>query len=75
MTTFSGEPWRFSAFFRKAKAAHPVYPLLADVCGKHRAEPIPPVPYGLVADIDAAFEMQVLDVAQRQREPHIEQHR
>ena len=33
--------------------------------GEHRAEPVPPEPYRLVADIDTALEQQVLDLAQR----------
>ena len=43
--------------------------------GKHLAEPVPPEPYRLVADIDTALEQQVLDLAQRQRVPDIHHHR
>ena len=46
-----------------------------DLCGEHRAEPVPPEPYRLVADIDTALEQQVLDLAQRQRVPDIHHHR
>ena len=35
--------------------------------GEHRAKPVPPEPYGLVANVDATIEEQVLDVALRQR--------
>ena len=42
-----------------------------DLRGEHRAEPVPPEPYRLVADIDTALEQQVLDLAQRQRVPDI----
>ena len=42
-----------------------------DLRGEHRAEPVPPEPYRLVADIDTALEQQVLDPAQRQRVPDI----
>jgi hypothetical protein len=37
---------------------------------EHRPEPVPPHLHDLVADDDAALEKQVLDVPQRQREPH-----
>ena len=47
----------------------------ADLRGEHRAEPVPPEPYRLVADIDTALEQQVLDLAQRQRVPDIHHHR
>jgi hypothetical protein len=46
-----------------------------DLCGEHRAEPVPPEPYRLVADINTALEQQVLDLAQRQRVPDIHHHR
>jgi hypothetical protein len=38
--------------------------LPAHVRGEQGPESIPPQPHGLVADIDAALEQQVLDVAQ-----------
>ena len=47
--------------------AHTVDPPTADLAGEHRAEPAPPQPHGLVANVDAALEQQILDVAQRQR--------
>ena len=50
-------------------------PPLPDLGGKYRAEPGPPEPYRLVADIDAALEQQVLDLPQRQRIPDIHHHR
>ena len=40
---------------------------LADLSGEHRANPLPPETYRLVADIDAMFEQQIFDLAQRQR--------
>ena len=46
-----------------------------DLRGEHRAEPVPPKPYRLVADIDTALEQQFLDLAQRQRVPDIHHHR
>jgi hypothetical protein len=50
--------------------AHPIDPLPADLGGEHRAEAVPPIADGLVAEIDAALVQQVLDVAQRQRVLH-----
>ena len=46
-----------------------------DLRCEHRAEPVPPEPYRLMADIDTALEQQVLDLAQRQRVPDIHHHR
>jgi hypothetical protein len=42
---------------------------------KHRAEPVPPVPNRLVADIDAPLEQNILDLSQRQRIADIHRHR
>ncbi len=50
-----------------AESPHAADQPLADVGGEHRAEPVPPKPHRLVADVDAALEQQILDVAQRQR--------
>ena len=44
-----------------------VYAPLPDLTGKHRAEPVPPETHRLVRDVDAAFEQNVFDLAQRQR--------
>jgi hypothetical protein len=44
--------------------------LTLDVRRKQWTEPVPPQPHRLVADVDAPFEQQVLDIAQRQRKPH-----
>ena len=46
--------------------AHVLDPLPADLAGEHRAEAVPPEPHGLMADVDAALEQEILDVAQRQ---------
>ena len=43
-----------------------MYAPLADLSGKHGTEPIPPQPYCLVANVDAAFEQYVFDLTQRQ---------
>jgi len=37
---------------------------LPDLRGEHRTEPVPPETHGLVANVDATFEQQVLDLAQ-----------
>ena len=39
----------------------------SDLVGEHWTEAIPPEPYCLVADIDAAFEQNILDLSQRKR--------
>ena len=36
----------------------------ADIAGKHRPKPVPPLPYCLVADVDAALEKQIFDAPQ-----------
>ena len=50
-----------------AKALHPADALSANVAGEQRAEPLPPEPDCLMANIDPALEQQVFDVPQRQR--------
>src|SRR5579863_859383 len=52
-------------------AFHPAYALTPNIGCEHRAKPVPPEPYRLVADIDAALEQQVLDVAQAERVAHV----
>jgi hypothetical protein len=42
--------------------------------GKHRTEPVPPVPNRLVADIDSPLEQNILDLSQRQRIADIHHH-
>jgi hypothetical protein len=56
------------------EAAHPADPLAPDVAGEHGTEPVPPHPHRLVAQVDPALKQEVLDVPQRQREPHIHHH-
>jgi hypothetical protein len=41
----------------------------------HRTEPVPPEPDRLVANVDAALEQQILDLAERQWVAHIHHHR
>jgi hypothetical protein len=38
-----------------AEAPHPAHPLAADVTRKQRAEPVPPQPHRLVAEVDPAL--------------------
>jgi hypothetical protein len=37
-------------------------PLSSDLGGEHRAEPVPPEPHRLVANINTALMQQILDV-------------
>jgi len=46
-------------------AANVRYPLLSDLGSKHWAEPVPPKPDRLMADVDPALGQEILDVAQR----------
>jgi hypothetical protein len=48
---------------------------LSDLCGEHWAEPVPPEPDGLVADVNATLMEQVFDVPKRKREAHVKHHR
>ena len=59
-------PLRMDAHLRDAPPA--------DLGGEHRAEPVPPEPDGLVADVDPALGQQILDVAQRQRVSDVHHH-
>ena len=60
--------------FPVPEAAHAIDPLAAYLACKHRPEPIPPETHRLVANVDAALEQQILDVAQRQRKSDVHQH-
>ena len=55
-------------------STHGLHPLAADVGRKHRPEPVPPKPDSLMAEVDAALEQQILNVPQRQGEPHVHHH-
>ena len=50
-------------------------PTLPDLRCKQRTEPVPPEPYCLVADVDATFGQQILDLSQRQWIADIHHHR
>ena len=54
--------------------AHTRNALAPNFCGEHGAEPVPPEPQRLVADVDATFEQEVFDISQRQGKPHIHHH-
>jgi hypothetical protein len=56
------------------KASHSADPLAANVSGEQRPEPVPPVPNGFVANVDAALEQKVFDVAQAERKPNVHHH-
>jgi len=60
--------------FPMAETAHSAHTLPPNIGRKHRAKTIPPQPHRLVADVNAAFEQQILHVPKRQRETHIHQH-
>ena len=55
-------------------SAHALDAVPSDLAGEDRAEPVSPEPHRFVADIDAAFVEQVLDVPQRQREADVHHH-
>ncbi len=57
-----------------AEALHPRYLLPTDVGGKQGPEPVSPEAHRLVADVDTAFEQQILDIPEQKREPHILHH-
>jgi len=48
---------------------------LSDLRGEHGTEPVPPEPYRLVANVYAALEQQVFDLAERQWIAHVHHHR
>jgi hypothetical protein len=48
---------------------------LSDLGGKHRTEPVPPETNRFMADVDAALEQQILNLARRQRIPDIHHNR
>ncbi len=60
-------------------SVEPGAPLVPGCCrtnaNSSRAEPVPPEPHRLVADDDAPFVQEILDVSKRQREAHIHHHR
>ena len=43
---------------------HSVHPSPTDFSSKHRTKAVPPEPHRLVADIDATFMQQILDIAE-----------
>ncbi len=57
------------------RQVNPTGPIPPDFGGEHRAELIRPKPDGFVADINAAFVQQVLDVSKRKRKANIDHHR
>ena len=48
---------------------HSALTLATDFCRKQRPKPIPPKPHCFMADVDAALEQKILNVAQAEREP------
>jgi hypothetical protein len=56
------------------EAAQTRNPVLSDLCREHRAKPVPPKSESLMADVDSALGQQILNVAPRQRVPHVHRH-
>ena len=52
-------------------AAHVADPLPTGVTCEHRAEPVPPESYSLMAKVDATLEQQFINVPERQREADV----
>ena len=46
-----------------------------DLGGKQRTKTVPPIPYCLVADVDAPFEQNIFNLAQRKRIADVHHHR
>ena len=46
-----------------------------DLRGKQWARAVPPVPHGLMADVDAALKQEIFDLSQRQGVADIQYHR
>ena len=44
--------------------SQPLDPEFPDLRGEHRPEPMPPKPHRFVADVDAPFMQQILDIPQ-----------
>ena len=59
----------------KSSAVRTNTPSSADLATSHRTEPVPQEPDRLVADIDAALEQEVFDLAQRKRIANVHHHR
>jgi hypothetical protein len=55
------------------KSAHSADPLTTDFSNEKGPEAVPPLPHGIMADIDAAIEQEILDVPQAQRKLDIHQ--
>ena len=50
-------------------------PAFPDLRGKQWAKAVPPVPHGLMANVDAALGQEIFDLPQRQRITDIQHHR
>ena len=56
------------------KSPRPTHLLTLHISGEQRPEPLPPVPHGLVADVDPALGQQIVDVTQAQRKADVRHH-
>jgi hypothetical protein len=54
---------------------HRLHPPATNFSRENRAKSVPPKPHRLTADVDATLVQQILNVAQRQREPDVHHHR
>ena len=54
------------------KSALPVHPLAADIRCKERPDTIPPQPHGLVTNVNAPLEQQILDIPQAERKADLD---
>jgi hypothetical protein len=57
---------RVAALALTALSSHPVDALFANLRSEYAIKSVPPLPHGLVADVDAAFNQEVFDVPRRQ---------
>jgi len=49
-------------------------PAFSDLSSEHRAQPVPPKPYGFLADIDATFEWKIFALMERQQIADVHHH-
>ncbi len=56
------------------EGAQLLHTIPSDLSGKHRAEPVPPIPDSFVAHIDASLVQQIFDIPKRERETDVQHH-
>jgi len=70
--TSSGEWTRLAEYIPSTKVLNP---FSSDLRGEHRTKTVPLEPHRFMADIDATFMQQILNIPKRKREPDIHHHR